>query len=128
MNKFDQTIISIKKIISEGVSVENASYHIDFDLSLMRDKYCDGGIWYDTLIKTAPDYGVEVEILEKNTDPELIEIEEVKSVRIKSNGKQKLIKFLSSFINSMQFDYVCSWIVRDNQTSLDEDDKNVKKV
>ena len=128
MNKFDQTVISIKKIISEGVSVENASYYIDFDLSLMRDKYCDGGIWYDELTKTAPNYGVEVEILEKNTDPRLIEIEEVKSIRIKSNGKQKLIKFLSSFINSRQFDYVCSWIVRDDQTSLDEDNKNVKKI
>jgi len=114
MNKFNQTVISIKKIISEGVFVEDASYHIDFNLSLIRDKYCDGGIWYDELIKRAPNYGVKVKILEKNTDSRLIEIEEVKSVRIKSNSKQKLIKFLSSFINSNQFDYVCSWIIRDD--------------
>ena len=119
MNKFNQTFISIKKIISEGISFEKSPCYIDFNLTLIRDKYCDGGIWYEDLIEKASNYGVEVEILEKNTDPKLIEIEEVKSVRIKSDDKQKLIKFLSSFINSEEFDYVCSWIVSGNEDVLE---------
>ena len=114
MNKFDQTFISIKKIILEESSFDNYFYYIDFDLSLMRDKYCDGGIWYNDLIKKSKIYNIKVEILEKNINQKLKEIEKVKVVRLKCNNKQQLIKFLSSFINSKEFDYICSFIKRSN--------------
>lgn len=100
MNKFDATFISIERdIIRESVS-DDIMYYIDFDLDLINEKYCSGGVDLDFIEKNNNFFQVEIEFLDDT----------MKSLRLKSPSRRKIEALLATFIDSKKYDEVCSWI------------------
>ena len=110
MNKFDETYLKIKKIISEEILRESKQYFIDLDLDLINEKYCDGGISYDDLMWRVKDfYGINIISLDDQN----------KCIRIESDDKKLLEDYLGTFINSKKFDETCAFI-RSKDVERDE--------
>jgi hypothetical protein len=101
MNKFDATFQSIKsEIISESFNGDDIIYYIDLDLDLINEKYCSGGVDIDFIEKNNNFFKVEIIFLDDTK----------KSIRLRSNSKQKIKALLGTFIDSKKYDEVCSFI------------------
>lgn len=100
MNKFDATFFSIKRnIINESFN-NDIVYYIDLNLDLINKKYCDGGVDIDFIEKNNKFFKIEIIFLDDTK----------KSIRLRSNSKQKIEALLGTFINSRKYDEVCSFI------------------
>lgn len=118
MNKFDQTYLKIKKIISEEFSRESKQYFIDLDLDLINEKYCDGGISYEDLMWRVKDfYGINIISLDDQN----------KCIRIESDDEQLLKDYLGTFINSKKFEETCTFI-RNRDAERDELNNKFKEI
>lgn len=111
MNKFDATLNSIKKVIlEESFNFENKNnFFIDLNLDLINERYCDGGVDIEFIRKNALFFKVNI-----------IELEDKSSIRLESSDKQKLIALLGTFINSNQFDYVCTFIRNSEEKNVEQ--------
>ena len=122
MNKFDQTLYSIRKVILEGYAVgEETGYYIDFDMDKLNEKYVHTPISFDELVSRAKYYKVDIIKLDNSDREQPLDYPNCESFRIKSDDKQKILKFLASFIDVKKIDEVSAWVLRDNQISLDDD-------
>ena len=100
MNKFNETYLKIKKIISEEIINSPGQYFIDMDLDLINQKYCQDGVDFDFIKKNADNLNIEVISLDSS----------FKSIRLESDNKNRLKFLLSTFIDHEKYDEVCTFI------------------